>query len=489
MKGFVPGAPRLWPAMHGVQRLLLPSLFLLFSLPVLLLQSVLVPPGEVPDEVAHIARAASLLHGEVIGHRQTRTNADGRVVTEAGVTVNPGLIGAAFAFGQRDKKVTPELQADFKVRPWAPAAGFAPVPNTAVYTPTFYLPGAFGLGVAHLLHRGPYRAILAGRILNSLTYAALGLAALLLARRLRGVLFATLLLPMSLALAASFNQDGLMIASSVLAAALLTRGTPASYWAAGAILAAVIAAKPPYIPLALVMGVVPAAYLGRNSRLQRLGGVALAGLPALAWTALAQSRAMVPFERGEAYHPGPLWPGDPSRVFLTTDPSAQLQVLLHRPLLGITLPLQELQVWWEGHLQQFVGYLGLLDTPLPDDLYTLWYAAILAVLAGEAFGARHDATGPRALQSLAIISLAVLSAWLVYIAQYLSWTPVGNAMLEGVQGRYFIPLLPVLGLAVPRLVLPGGSVLRHVLRVPAVAAAGAGMVAVPVLTVMAYYMR
>jgi hypothetical protein len=34
-----------------------------------------------------------------------------------------------------------------------------------------------------------------------------------------------------------------------------------------------------------------------------------------------------------------LWPGDPNIIFATTDGSAQLQVLLARPLLLLALPI------------------------------------------------------------------------------------------------------------------------------------------------------
>jgi hypothetical protein len=42
-----------------------------------------------------------------------------------------------------------------------------------------------------------------------------------------------------------------------------------------------------------------------------------------------------------------LWPGDPNVIFATTDGSAQLKVLLARPLLLMALPLHTLlQEYW-----------------------------------------------------------------------------------------------------------------------------------------------
>ena len=43
------------------------------------------------------------------------------------------------------------------------------------------------------------------------------------------------------------------------------------------------------------------------------------------------------------------------------------------------------------------------------------------------------------------------SAELIFLSLYVTWTPVGMDRIDGVQGRYFIPLLPML-----LFVLPGG---------------------------------
>jgi hypothetical protein len=42
------------------------------------------------------------------------------------------------------------------------------------------------------------------------------------------------------------------------------------------------------------------------------------------------------------------------------------------------------------------------------------------------------------------------SAELIFLTQYMTWTPVGAARVDGVQGRYFIPMLPILLLLLGR---------------------------------------
>jgi hypothetical protein len=86
----------------------------------------------------------------------------------------------------------------------------------------------------------------------------------------------------------------------------------------------------------------------------------------------------------------------------------------------------------------FTRQLGWLDVNLPKPL--LWgYAALLGLLA--LFDARSTVTvspGQRVL--LVFVTLAVLA--LVSASQYAVWTPYGADFLEGIQGRYFLPLGP-----------------------------------------------
>ena len=50
---------------------------------------------------------------------------------------------------------------------------------------------------------------------------------------------------------------------------------------------------------------------------------------------------------------------------------------------------------------------------------------------------------------LGVLVLLVGVTGAMFGAQYLSWTPVGGGVVEGMQGRYLLPLLPLLILVVP----------------------------------------
>lgn len=482
------------------QRLALPSCFVLFALPVLLFLAVAVPTGEVPDEVAHIVRMDGLLHGAVLGHRVPRPDHGGDAPPDSGVTASTVLLAAGYSFTPgtplRQRVMTRDRLQALQDLPWGDQVGFVSIPNTGAYAPLFYIPGALAMGNARVLGAGPWQAIVMARVVNAILYVILGVLALLLARRAQGLVFAALVLPMSLWLAASCNQDGLVIATAALAAALLTRGSTAGWWGGAFALAAVLLAKPPYLPLA---GIVAVLLPRRGGALPlRVAGVMVAAAPALLWLAVAQSLAAVPFVRGGPFHPGPNWFGAPDQVFSFIDPGMQLQVLLNRPSLLLTLPYDSVLAdpWL---LRGAVGVLGVLDVVLPAWLYALWAVALAVLCLGEGLVVRREwpygtygtlTATPSGPLAAVLVLLCLLATFLALFAgQYLSWTYTGSAVVEGMQGRYFIPLIPFAGLALPRLRVGLADVLRTAFRVPAVAAAAAGLAVVPALVVTTYYLR
>jgi hypothetical protein len=54
----------------------------------------------------------------------------------------------------------------------------------------------------------------------------------------------------------------------------------------------------------------------------------------------------------------------------------------------------------------------------------------------------------------------VLLLGAIFCALYLFWTPVGSGMVEGLQGRYFLPLYWLGWLSIPHLTVDDGVVRR-----------------------------
>jgi hypothetical protein len=215
--------------------------------------------------------------------------------------------------------------------------------------------------------------------------------------------------------------------------------------------------------------------------------VVLLLLPGLLWSWFAVAHVATPFPK-PPYEPGPLWPGPRPALLDETDPTAQLGILLAAPLRFLSLPWISL-IHDPGLLRSAVGVLGWLTVLLPRTLYTLWWTALPAALLCDLMAPRAGRR-QRSLPGLALGVAAALACVLgIYLSQYLSWTLVGNATVQGASGRYFLPILPFLALSLPTFKIRSGRWLRAGLAaIPAVAAL-TGAVVLPPWIVYAMILR
>ncbi len=457
-------------------------IFLMLCIPTGLMFATLNPAGQVPDEGAQSVRVAAAAWGHFVG---TRKQAEPGWI-QSGIVASPALVFVSD--GPDLKKVDAALIAKHRSVTWDVPTDFIEIGTIAVYFPSFYLPAALGTRLAHALGAIPADAFLIARVASLMVFAVFGVLALRIARRGRALMFCTLSTPMTLMLAGSLNQDGLLIATAVLAAALMTAPTPRRRVAAAVLIACIGAAKPPYLPLAILL-LLPLPEPGQWRAMlpdmsRRFGiGVIAVSLPLL-WTAWMLTTVSTP-THWPAYAAGPLWPGTPGQVFTETDARTQLQVLLAEPSRFITLPLQTIMrdTW---PIKQAIGLLGWLNIFLPKWLYGVWMVAIgCAALADLC--RRHAPV--RALESVMLLAVAVLIVWAVYLSQYLTWSQIGLSYIEGPTGRYLLPVVPLVALALPRLRHGGWPRLQAWLSAAPAIAVLCGLVVLPSLLVGSYYLR
>lgn len=453
-----------WESWHLGWRL--PALFVALAFPVMVLTALFTPPGQSPDEVAHLVRANGLLDGHVFLTRQKVPHpAPSQPRDEVGENIDSGLFSAGFGVitpMQGRWVVTAADQAKLQALGWSHHQVFSNIPNTATYFPLAYGPDAIGLGVGRLLGVSPFHSILLGRLVNLLAYLALGVATLAVARRGRAVFLAILLLPMSLFLGATLDQDGVLIALSCLACAGFTRSHWGGHVLALAAFLVVALAKPPYLLLMAVF----ALPLGGKGFWRRVGLVALVSLPVLAWVWFVMAFVAVPFGK-PLYHPGPLFHGGAGAFMGTTSPTMNLHILLAQKARFFTLPAHTLALFGADWIKGMVGMLGLLDIVFPTWFYGLWLGVLAFAFLMAAFPPQPE--GERAVQgwrnNIVVLGVVGLTIWLMMISFYLNWTNVGMDFIGGIQGRYALLLLPFLLFAMPatRLRLPGSVALAPVL--------------------------
>ncbi len=126
------------------------------------------------------------------------------------------------------------------------------------------------------------------------------------------------------------------------------------------------------------------------------------------------------------------------------DPGAQIANMASHPLVVLDVAIQTLAANWRAYSEAFIGVLGWLDTFMPKAFYPVaWTVLALTVLACA------STAWPRAWRNLpwAAVLVVLGVAGAIHAALYITWTPVGATVIQGVAGRYFLPLACFLTLA------------------------------------------
>ncbi len=400
-----------------------PLLYLLFAL--------LTPPFQTPDEQQHLYRAYQLSTLQLFGERSG---------TMSGGHLPPGLAVAAAkelrTVQLHDRKVvhasswSEHFTRATPIGQGEPAV-FTNFLGSASYSPAGYVPQVVAVWIGRALDLPVEWIVRLGRVFNAALAFALLCAAFRALPAGRSVLLVVGLLPMTAACAGSFGQDGLIIGASAWIAALSLRALLAGSWTSGdgrrlvALAVAVTLAKIVYLPLAGLALVLRDA--GGRLRLSRapMEAIAVAGAAVAGWVLL---------------NAGLVVPGTPD----LPSPGAQLAYVLAHPS---AFPTALANRFSGAGLDELVNTLFLFGWLNVGPVYlAMWASAaalVLAVAQGDALAAQLR-PGWRAWAAL--VSVGILLA--ICLIMYLAASPLGARMLYGVQGRYLIPLILPLGVAI-----------------------------------------
>ncbi len=400
----------------------LAGLFALYGTIAVLLLASIMPPFMNPDEVAHFVRADQVAHGGLVA----------RGGAAAPALIDANIIDVAARFAALIK--TPALRVPrsfYAPANWGPRVTSA-YPNTALYPPTLYLPAAvairigqwMGLTVLPTLELARGAMGMASVLIGTLAIAVSGPAAIWL--------FAVLTLPMTLALMGALTQDGPMIALAAMAAAAWLRlqameaGRKPIWMTVMCVCLALIGmSRPPYVALAALPLLTP-----WMTRAWRWAGAAFVALMVGAWSAISLMQT-----RTDLMH------------YAGSSAGAQAAGLLRAPWRVVPVAWTTLAVHGPDYGRQFIGQLGWLDISLPGH-YRLMAVAALTLAGLSAWRAGQGYWSQR--QALLLGLVVAAAALLMFAIQYLTWTPVGATLVEGVQGRYFLPLALILGVVFVR---------------------------------------
>jgi uncharacterized membrane protein len=423
--------------------------FVIFGLLATGLLAINIPPFQNPDEFSHFNRAAQLADGGIVGTRYSTDNGGVMESVEGGL-IDPAILKAGKPFEaipfHAERRV---VRADWMPNVhWSDDRAMEPFPGTARYPPHFYVPAAIGIILGRASNMTVVQSFMLSRLLTGMAAVAVGALAIVCAGSAAPWIYAIMTLPMSLSLIASTSQDALLLACSALAGAALFRllrspGAQGEKIIIGVsvLLGMIAMARPPYGALAILpLGATKTSWRWRSA------AAAITVALTVAWSTFVASTVLT--NAGAA---------------VGANPHAQLTLLYQDPMRVLTVGWNTVTQYWPIYLQGFIGNLGWLDTPLPSRYLTLaecmiGVAALTTMLGSK--GEPVNATGRTIIGAGLLLSAGALFGIL-----YVTWTAPGYPVVQGVQGRYLLPLALAGVVLLPRIDFKGRAWLHKVLLV------------------------
>lgn len=386
--------------------------------------ALMTPPFQAPDEHRDFLRAYQISEGRLTPIWQNNT---GYAVLPASLarviqpfaevrfnksTTSRGAIVAALRIPLRPKERTVYLLA-----------------NGSSYPPLDFFPQAMAIAAGRALRWPPLVLMYLGRLANLWTWIALGCGALRIAPGLGRPLLLLMLMPMSLFQSASLSPDAMTNGLAFLVTALVFRAVfsdaaPIGPWLAGFLIssAALSLTKAAYFPLiGLIFLIQPRRFGGGARFVLTFLVIALASAALLLWWA-----GKTPGLDMVTYVGAPYVNARLQFAFLCSHPQSLLLIpLLSAQRDGLLVVLS------------FVGRLGWLNVQL-SPFFVFGYLAALVAACRTGIGQRPL---PNPWKFSAVILIVVAAAVeAVLLLNWLFWTSVGALRVDGLQGRYFIPI-------------------------------------------------
>lgn len=369
------------------------------------------PIMDTPDENVHYARALYLSDGHLyVPEKLEQSKIADDIIDVEAVFKKPLALSNLEDEEVAEEKVT-----------------YSGIVKTNGYAFISYMPQAAGILIARLFSLSISASIVLGRFLNLLVYALLVRLAIKKAATNKYVLGTVALLPMSVYIAASFNQDamsnGLIFLIIGLFCELVEKEqiTDLDLFLFALLSLALATMKFPYVLIVGLLLFLPKNKLNLRKYLVILISISLTLILGLVWLKIASSiNLQLVAENPEI------------------NPVKKILYTIQNMGVFLQMVLKELFYLIPNKLQgafTFGWFTYGLDLTW---LYIAYLSCILIMLPRKKIFSNWNRAG------IILVSLAITMG--ILLTAYLMWNPVTDMSFAGVQGRYFIGIFVLLGL-------------------------------------------
>lgn len=404
------------------------TLFYFYLTIALLIFAFLVPPFQKNDEPAHFHRAVSITNLDFVCSR----DADGQYyfpMKRKYVDLPEVMHTFDVAFRYNNKFKIKWLSADFSDPKYdEPGAVY----RFCSLTIPGYLPNALGVLLGKPFEN-PLVSFYLARLFGASFFAlSVVLALRVIPERFKLLVYLYAVMPTVLHQVSAVSYDAVQLSLFPLILAYLIKFTvqdeevrPRQLLIFMALLWWVINIKLlAYYPLILLFFVIPRARIATAfSRYLRVSGafLALTGLTTGFFDLLYLPRAVDP--------PG----GD------GVDASAQVRFVIAHPVSFLNSCYDTVRLYGEGLFRETIGVFGWVDYTLN---FVPYYVMVFVAGAVFYYTVQNDRGLLRPGQIALLGAVIILTSGSLFFSLYVVWSPVGNDIVWGLQGRYFVGLAP-----------------------------------------------
>lgn len=299
-----------------------------------------------------------------------------------------------------------------------------------------YLPSALGVMFGGLVSDSPMIIFYFGRVFNLLITGIIIAYAISLIKKHRIILLAVIFIPMFLQQSVSYSYDGLLNALCILVVAyairFLTMGVNVRKRDILVLVLAITSIgiiKIPYILVAAPLLAVKSEKFGKRKINKWIIITALIAIAFLSYVLSARIESI------GANSVSMLASSNPERGF-------PLMTLFTSPMSVIKMFLRTL---WElkfFYITSTIGYFGWFYFSIDFALVIIYLIFLAIVVLSE-----YETKLKKLDRFWIILNMTVLIGSF-FLVMYLQWTPRESHIIEGVQGRYFLPTIPLLMLSI-----------------------------------------
>lgn len=390
------------------------NLFLILYGVIGLLYFMIIPISGVPDEMAHMSRVYGITEGDLIASVDEKGRSGSMLPSNLLYDWKGSNMKLVDAAENADALLTDERV-------------FTAYSNTALYSPFTYVPQCIGVAAGRILSDRIYGIAYIGRFLSWLIVGAILYWSIRILPFGKNTAALIVMLPMSMQENISLAGDSFttaVVIAFVSYVLYLCYGKgllkKRDYALLFLLLFFVASCKIVYVPICLLAFLIPVSrFPGRRNY---LGTVAAAASMVLVLTLgwlMISSRSLMEFREG-------------------VNTAEQVRYILCHPGEFLGVLVKTVLEWGDSWVENLFGTsLGWLTIECKVMIIAICAVVLVYVAVKEQVSWK---TGIRFCPNLMLVSCGIIFL-LICTSLYVQWTAVGKDVIEGIQGRYFLPIL------------------------------------------------